>query len=665
MNLSEVKPTNLPSAKPSAATRKSYRDYVGRDQVTARDPGAANMAKNGRYGDTMMAHVTPGEIVVPLPVQTPRVVSTIKNEMDRAGVPLSRYVVGSDQNSINPSTGVQEHGFLSKVLGVAVPAIGGFLTGGPAGAALGALKGVGGLAGGGSGGQAAGGGTGGGGVTSSSDLAALPTPNAAAIAAERSTTKPFEVPVSGRSPIPDEQGLTDMGASSTPDDLSAPNAGGGGIFDLTQAAEFLQQILNQGGGGTPEFYDMNAPRAYSQNSMNPRTGKQEFYTDEEYYGPGRVQREVDIRNLGYTGAFGRGLADSWLNSKYGSTDIATINAKRTGTQAPSSPAPASPAPAAPSSPTPAANAPAPSATSTPTPSTTSSGPTKAGNDGYYDLYKPAGGEIRVVSIAPGKTSIANARSNLGGIATGDDLVTLSDGRTVLASTLKGPNGDYRISTGQIINPETNSVIGAAAPRNDMQGFDYYYPGSSPYVAKPAAPTAAAPAAPAATPASPAPSSPLSTATVTPYYEPKYLNELIGRELGYQGPWGAGGMAAWEAANPAKSAQLQALLAQRGGQRLLSDRDIQQYGEAAGLTPPKPLETPSWLKEIQDRLAALQQAAAQTTTGTSTTTGTGTGTTTNTISQPEEPSITRVSPINPDRSRRFGSRRYRGSLARNF
>lgn len=653
MNLSGVTPklANISANGQGGARRESYRAAMANRELMATGSKADKMAKHGRYGDTMMAHVTPGEIVVPKPVQTPEVVSTIKREMDRAGVPLGRYVVGSSQNSINPATGEQEHGFLKKLAGIAIPAVTGFLSGGPIGGITGALQGLGGISGGGGSTGTATGGVGGGG---GSVLSNLPAPNAAAVASDRASAARQRPQFASAGGIIPDISSGDMGDDSEDmgSDVSAETDTGG--FSLDRAANILDLVTRSLGGGvdggTPEFFDASAPRAYAANSLNPRTRAPEFYyevqgyANEDYTGPGRNQRETDIRNLGYTGAFGRGAADSWLNTKYGSADLEKINK------------PASPTAAAPSNPAPSAAA---SNTTPPSPSAT-----KVGGDSAYDYYKPAGNELRVVAIAPGKTSTANARTNLGGYATNDDLVTLSDGRTVLASSLKGANGDYRISAGSIINPETNSVIGASAPRNDMKGLDYYAVGTTPYAPKPAATAPTAPAPAASVAPTPAAQSPVTTTPTEPYYTPKYLNELIGRELGYTGPWGAGGMAAWEAANPAKSAQLQALLAQRGGQRQLSQQDIDMYGAAAGLKPQQAPETPAWLKEIQDRLQALQaiQQASQAN-ATTATTGTTTGTTS--TAQPEEPTITRVSPLNPTRSRRFGSRRYRGSLARNF
>jgi len=77
-----------------------------------------NMAKYGRGGDTMMAHVTPGEMVVPQKVlqNSPQVARGLGTAFRDVGADPRRYVVGSGQNSINPVTGEREF-FFDKIIG--------------------------------------------------------------------------------------------------------------------------------------------------------------------------------------------------------------------------------------------------------------------------------------------------------------------------------------------------------------------------------------------------------------------------------------------------------------------------------------------------------------------------------------------------------------------
>ena len=76
-----------------------------------------NMERYGRNGDTAMAHLTPGETVVPRQVlqQNPQVARGLGRAFKDAGADPRRYVVGSGQNSINPMTGQPEF-FWDKVV---------------------------------------------------------------------------------------------------------------------------------------------------------------------------------------------------------------------------------------------------------------------------------------------------------------------------------------------------------------------------------------------------------------------------------------------------------------------------------------------------------------------------------------------------------------------
>ena len=93
-----------------------------------------NMAAMGRYGDTQMAHVAPGEMVVPGQIlnKNPALKTGIMNALGQEGVNPNQYVVGSPMGNYNPMTGQQEF----------------FL--GPLVAGIGSLLGLGGAAAGGS-----------------------------------------------------------------------------------------------------------------------------------------------------------------------------------------------------------------------------------------------------------------------------------------------------------------------------------------------------------------------------------------------------------------------------------------------------------------------------------------------------------------------------------
>ncbi len=66
------------------------------------------LSLHGRNGDTEVAHVTPGEIVLPKSLQTPNVLGALRKAAADANIPLDQLWIGSALNSINPSTGRPE-----------------------------------------------------------------------------------------------------------------------------------------------------------------------------------------------------------------------------------------------------------------------------------------------------------------------------------------------------------------------------------------------------------------------------------------------------------------------------------------------------------------------------------------------------------------------------
>ncbi len=69
---------------------------------------ARAMALQGRGGDTEIAHVTVGEIVLPKALQTRAVIEALGQAAGNAGIPLNRLRVGSGRNAVNPHTGQPE-----------------------------------------------------------------------------------------------------------------------------------------------------------------------------------------------------------------------------------------------------------------------------------------------------------------------------------------------------------------------------------------------------------------------------------------------------------------------------------------------------------------------------------------------------------------------------
>lgn len=62
----------------------------------------------GRGTDNTMAHMTPGEAVIPRGSMTPKLWAAYQEALDRQGMAPEQYVVGSGQESINPATGQPE-----------------------------------------------------------------------------------------------------------------------------------------------------------------------------------------------------------------------------------------------------------------------------------------------------------------------------------------------------------------------------------------------------------------------------------------------------------------------------------------------------------------------------------------------------------------------------
>ena len=80
-----------------------------------------DMAQYGRNGDTMMAHVAPGEMMVPPQIleANPNLATGLGMAFQDAGADPTRYIVGSGTNSMNPMTGQPEFflGGLGNVVG--------------------------------------------------------------------------------------------------------------------------------------------------------------------------------------------------------------------------------------------------------------------------------------------------------------------------------------------------------------------------------------------------------------------------------------------------------------------------------------------------------------------------------------------------------------------
>ena len=79
----------------------------------------------GRFGDSIIAHLTPGEITIPIQLQSPAVLKAIREEFKRVGVSPAQFVAGSHKGSRNPQTGAQEFSLLGGMLPTILGVVGG------------------------------------------------------------------------------------------------------------------------------------------------------------------------------------------------------------------------------------------------------------------------------------------------------------------------------------------------------------------------------------------------------------------------------------------------------------------------------------------------------------------------------------------------------------
>jgi hypothetical protein len=76
----------------------------------------AELARLGRNGDSVVAHLTPGEIEIPPEIQSPQLLTAIRKAFDRFGVSPSQFTAGSPASSQNPRTGMPEYSIWSAIV---------------------------------------------------------------------------------------------------------------------------------------------------------------------------------------------------------------------------------------------------------------------------------------------------------------------------------------------------------------------------------------------------------------------------------------------------------------------------------------------------------------------------------------------------------------------
>ena len=260
-------------------------------------------ASMGRFGDTVLSHLQPGEIVINPRYLPPQLVQQIVTALKQSGVNLSAMVVG--QGPKNPNTGIEEHNsifdeLLPALLGIggavvapeALPFLGldGAIGAGDAssiGAGLGSAAGT--AATGGNIGQTITSGLGAaagnslmsglaGAGGSSAGAASVPTTNAAgdAIGQGAATTTPFGP---GSAALASQYADAGMGASMLPDATgTAASGAGSGLTTGQYAMRGLGSALGGtiGGALAPATVKMQLPQGsipyYNPSGPNPQSG---------------------------------------------------------------------------------------------------------------------------------------------------------------------------------------------------------------------------------------------------------------------------------------------------------------------------------------------------------------------------------------------------------
>lgn len=117
---------------PTVAPDGSQNQGMPMDPAAPKAGAAQAVAEEGRGTDSITAHVTVGEFIIPVEVQqmAPELIQQLRAVFEQAGVNPDQFVVGHSANSINPETGMPEFGFgkvFRSVAKFAVPAIAAFV----------------------------------------------------------------------------------------------------------------------------------------------------------------------------------------------------------------------------------------------------------------------------------------------------------------------------------------------------------------------------------------------------------------------------------------------------------------------------------------------------------------------------------------------------------
>jgi hypothetical protein len=92
---------------------------LAKTEITAQAPLAemsAEIAAQGRGGDTLLAHLTQGETILPMAMMDdPKFEKAVENRFRELDLEPEEYVAGVGIASLNPMTGLEEFGFFKKL----------------------------------------------------------------------------------------------------------------------------------------------------------------------------------------------------------------------------------------------------------------------------------------------------------------------------------------------------------------------------------------------------------------------------------------------------------------------------------------------------------------------------------------------------------------------
>ena len=82
---------------------------VGPEGAMPIEEDMGELATEGRGGDVVMGHLTPGELVIPVAMmEDPEIARVLEDAFDSFEMDMDKYTVGHENNNVNPDTGYPE-----------------------------------------------------------------------------------------------------------------------------------------------------------------------------------------------------------------------------------------------------------------------------------------------------------------------------------------------------------------------------------------------------------------------------------------------------------------------------------------------------------------------------------------------------------------------------